>query len=194
MIEAVRQLVKLVKNSRILITAATNVSADHIAECLSVFYKSSKLLRLVSHTVITSNAVPEVISEYTRSSSQLGGDNTRQSARKWERLNDFRIVVSTCCCIGEMLGKSDFRFTHVVIDEAANGTETETLIPINLCEPGSQVIMTGDIKQLPPVAFSKYAKHRLDKSMLDRLLTCYATFPTMPEVCCGKTNSLKTQN
>lgn len=70
-------------------------------------------------------------------------------------------------------------FTHVIIDEAGQSIEPDTLIPMTLLASESgQVILAGDPKQLGPISISRYVKtFNLDTSILERLLTtnsCYA--------------------
>lgn len=51
--------------------------------------------------------------------------------------------------------KPPLKFTHLVIDEAAQCMETETLIPIGgLLETDGQLILAGDPKQLGPICQS----------------------------------------
>lgn len=63
-------------------------------------------------------------------------------------------------------------FSHIVIDEAGQSVETETLIPITfLTKDQGQVVLAGDPEQLGPIISSKLArKLGFDKSFLERLL------------------------
>jgi superfamily I DNA and/or RNA helicase len=71
-------------------------------------------------------------------------------------------------------------WSHLLIDEAAQSTEPDTLIPLSAVLPFSnnnlkaveppQVVLVGDIQQLGPVVLSEYSRlHDFDCSLLDRL-------------------------
>lgn len=68
------------------------------------------------------------------------------------------------------------QFTHVIIDEAGQAIETETMIPFSfLNNQNAQVIMAGDPKQLGPVVTSKVSKEfKFERSFLERL--CHHAF------------------
>lgn len=71
----------------------------------------------------------------------------------------------------------DKYFTHVIIDEAAQCSECEAMIPISCIDlDRGQVIMAGDPLQLPPISLSNHARHyKLVKSMLERYVDTYKT-------------------
>uniref|UniRef100_A0A8B9GB15 RNA helicase n=1 Tax=Amazona collaria TaxID=241587 RepID=A0A8B9GB15_9PSIT len=62
-------------------------------------------------------------------------------------------------------------FTHVILDEAGQATEPESLIPIGLIsEANGQIVLVGDPKQLGPVIKSRIAlTFGLNMSFLERL-------------------------
>lgn len=64
-------------------------------------------------------------------------------------------------------------FSHVIIDEAGQTIEPETVMPITLLSKNlGQVVLAGDPKQLGPMCLSPFSKTlKLDSSMLERLLT-----------------------
>lgn len=80
----------------------------------------------------------------------------------------------TGCVIG---GVDEPHFTHLFIDEVAQATEPETLIPLSVVvdpEPGSpktEIILVGDPRQLSPNVYSTIAAESgLGRSFLERLL------------------------
>lgn len=89
-------------------------------------------------------------------------------------------------------------FSHVLIDEAAQCNEAESLIPISFVNlKCGQVIMAGDPLQLPPITLSPHAKHfDLVKSMLERYLEMYKELDGIIPVCVllSKNHSLDTSN
>lgn len=64
-------------------------------------------------------------------------------------------------------------FSHVIIDEAGQTIEPESVMPMTLLSKNSgQVVLAGDPKQLGPICVSPFSKTlKLDSSMLERLLT-----------------------
>lgn len=66
-------------------------------------------------------------------------------------------------------------FSHVMIDEASQCSEMDSLIPISFVDQkGGQIIISGDPLQLPPLTLSPHAKcFDLVKSMMERYLEMY---------------------
>ena len=85
----------------------------------------------------------------------------------------YRICISTLSSLGSLMNikfKKD-HFTHVIIDEAGQTVETESLIPISLLSKvNGQVVLAGDPKQLGPTVLNQVAKNcGFNKSFLERL-------------------------
>lgn len=63
-------------------------------------------------------------------------------------------------------------FSHIIIDEAGQGTEPDILIPIGIaCKDGqlhSQIVLSGDPQQLGPTVISELANIVLGKLMDSR--------------------------
>ena len=84
-----------------------------------------------------------------------------------------KIYISTLTALGPLMHLKfpQNQFTHVIIDEAGQAVETETMIPFSfLNNKHAQVIMAGDPKQLGPVVTSKISKEfQFERSFLERL-------------------------
>jgi hypothetical protein len=77
---------------------------------------------------------------------------------------------------GTIEGCSSPHFTHLFIDEAAQATEPECLIPLSVVvddDPGAikvEIALCGDPRQLGPCIYSPNALEGLQRSLLERLL------------------------
>lgn len=84
----------------------------------------------------------------------------------------YKIVISTLSNLGPLMHIRFKRehFTHVIIDEAGQSVETETMIPLSFLSNRGQVVLAGDPKQLNPIINSQVAKIcGFEKSLLERL-------------------------
>lgn len=65
-------------------------------------------------------------------------------------------------------------FTHILLDEAAQALECETITPLALATDDTRIVLAGDHMQLGPDIFSSFAKERnLHISLLERLYDHY---------------------
>ncbi|XP_010854355.1 PREDICTED: probable helicase with zinc finger domain isoform X2 [Bison bison bison] len=76
-------------------------------------------------------------------------------------------------------------FTHILLDEAAQAMECETIMPLALATRHTRVVLAGDHMQLSPFVYSEFARERnLHVSLLDRLYEHYpAEFPCRILLC-----------
>jgi RNA helicase armi len=84
----------------------------------------------------------------------------------------YKIIISTLSNLGPLMHIRFKRehFTHVIIDEAGQSVETETMIPLSFLDNRGQVVLAGDPKQLSPIITSQVAKIcGFEKSLLERL-------------------------
>ncbi|KAI3352995.1 hypothetical protein L3Q82_019569 [Scortum barcoo] len=65
-------------------------------------------------------------------------------------------------------------FTHILLDEAAQAMECETIMPFALASKTTRIVLAGDHMQLSPFVYSEFARERnLHVSLLDRLYEHY---------------------
>uniref|UniRef100_A0A8C3U6B5 RNA helicase n=1 Tax=Catharus ustulatus TaxID=91951 RepID=A0A8C3U6B5_CATUS len=161
-IEAILQIHFSLPDSRILVCAPSNTATDLICLRLhqSNLLKPGAMVR-VNAAFRSAEQIDDMVKPYCKD-----GDDIQKAL--WSR-----IVITTCNSAG-LFYQTDTRlghFTHVVLDEAGQASEPESLIPIGLIsEADGQIILVGDPKQLGPVIKSKLAKtFGLSVSLLERL-------------------------
>jgi hypothetical protein len=77
---------------------------------------------------------------------------------------------------GEIVGAEEPHFSHLFIDEAAQATEPESLIPLSVVVDDClnsikvEISLAGDPRQLSPDIYSPWAATDLQTSLLERLL------------------------
>ena len=165
-VEAIRQIIRARPEARILACAPSNSAADLLTERLKDLGKS-ELIRLVAPSR-TKESVSKGALQFTYANPQ--GIFVCPPINE---LSKYRVVVSTCCNAPVLFGIAMPRghFTHIFIDEAGQGTEPEIMMPIKtMAGAETNVILSGDMKQLGPVVRSAVAAELgLDQSYLDRL-------------------------
>ena len=71
-----------------------------------------------------------------------------------------------------MQGRLDGVFTHIIVDEASQAWEPETMIPLSLIEDKTRVMIAGDPKQLGPTTrCHKADRYGLGVSLQERLMS-----------------------
>ncbi|XP_066447975.1 RNA helicase Mov10l1 [Eleutherodactylus coqui] len=162
-IEAILQIYYALPDSRILVCAPSNSAADLV--CLRL-HESGHLEAGSMVRMNASSRQEETIGDTVKLYCGLGEDIREAS--------HFRIIISTCSSAGMFyqIGLRVGHFTHVIIDEAGQATESECLIPLALVsEVTGQIILAGDPMQLGPVIKSRIAlAYGLSMSLLERLM------------------------
>lgn len=154
-----------------------------------MFKNSLDFIRLVSNIQVEKCLIPDYLKRHC---ATVSINSNPAPGEKWENsevrknmtkidIMDYRICISTLSCFGNLMQMNfpDDHFSHVIIDEAGQSTEAESLIPISLlAQHKGQVVLAGDPLQLGPCSNSRYVKSlKLDYSLLERLLDtneCYA--------------------
>ncbi|XP_068787411.1 RNA helicase Mov10l1 isoform X3 [Struthio camelus] len=163
-IEAILQIHYTLPDSRILVCAPSNTATDLICLRLheSNLLKPGTMVR-VNASCRSAEQIDDIVKPYCKD-----GDDV------WKALW-FRIIITTCSSAGlfYQTGTRLGHFTHVILDEAGQASEPESLIPLGLIsEANGQIVLVGDPKQLGPVIKSKVAvAFGLNVSLLERLMS-----------------------
>ncbi|KAL8205981.1 hypothetical protein R6Q57_009532 [Mikania cordata] len=170
--EAILQLYKTRMNTAILVCAPSNNAADHLLARLfmenAVKIREEDIFRLNA----TARSVDDIKPEFLKFCS-VDEEEMSFSCPIFEQLIRYRIIISTytsaalLCAEGLKTG----HFSHIFLDEAAQASEPETMIPIShFYRRNTVVVLAGDPVQLGPVIFSKDAEsYGLGKSFMERL-------------------------
>ncbi|KMS93636.1 hypothetical protein BVRB_029480, partial [Beta vulgaris subsp. vulgaris] len=143
-----------------VIRYGSNVTSD-------VFAESVSLDRLAS---ATQSAQIRSGSQHNPTAVQPAGIDRRSVQELRERLlSEANVLVCTLSGSGAaLIGNIPHTFQVVIVDEAAQAHEIETLIPLQYC--CRKLILVGDPRQLPATVLSTYAgKFGLNRSMFERL-------------------------
>ena len=106
-------------------------------------------------------------------SANLVSETLRDADAHAEALASARIVFATLCVAGSYLVRGMPPVSHLVVDEAAQATEPEALIPL-LCQP-RRMLLIGDPCQLCCMCVSARARAAgLERSLMARLLDARA--------------------
>uniref|UniRef100_A0A669P0X8 RNA helicase n=1 Tax=Phasianus colchicus TaxID=9054 RepID=A0A669P0X8_PHACC len=163
-VEAILQIHFTLPDSRILVCAPSNAATDLICLRLhqSNLLKPGAMVR-VNATCRSAEQIDDMVKPYCKD-----GDDIWKAV--W-----FRIIITTCSSAGMFYqtGTRLGHFTHVILDEAGQASEPESLIPIGLIsEVNGQIVLVGDPKQLGPLIKSRIAlAFGLNISLLERLIS-----------------------
>ncbi|CAH1998599.1 unnamed protein product [Acanthoscelides obtectus] len=182
-IETILQILRLLPKSRILVAAPSNSAVDLIALRLvdSGVLKPGDLVRLVSVNYALSDLIPPrlvpfciVGSGSKEGTEQYGVQNGIQIGGHQNLMGRNRITISTCSSVGQLftMGFPKGHFTHIVVDEAAQASEPDVMIPLSFLDKNDgQAILAGDPMQLGPVILSQVSvQFGLAESYLERLI------------------------
>ncbi|KAL0579214.1 adenylosuccinase ade13 [Marasmius crinis-equi] len=221
-VETVHQILRSQPRAHILLCAPSNPATDTLAQRLRTTLAPRDMLRL-NDPNRTFAEIPDAIRPFC----YIPKDDGKFALPPWKALMKYKVVVTSCLdaemlvsarCTNVVLGaleddvmealRPDDRrpvtphWTHLLIDEAAQGSEPELLIPISVVYTRSkeeesatphspspdyhplstapQLVLCGDPNQLGPIISSDTArKNELDVSLLERLFErpVYAEHP-----------------
>lgn len=173
-VEAILQLYKNREKARILVCAPSNSAADHILEKLltekaDVVVQENEIFRLNAPTRPYEDVKPDLIKFCV-------SEDFIFSCPPPKALRHYRIIISTYMSASLLYaeGIQKGHFSHIILDEAGQASEPETMIPIaSLHERNTVVVLAGDPMQLGPIINSKNAEeYGLGISYLERMFQC----------------------
>lgn len=176
LIEYLHQVFKHLPKAKILVCAPSNTAANVVLKQLvgsRWIDVKKKVIRMTSYSHIISGALPGNHIKYfgTLPITEPIPNGIKVIASKGD-LCEFSIVITTVNFTGNFfrMGLTD-HFTHLVVDEAGQALETETLVPFTMMKKANgHLALFGDEKQLGPVVFCNQLKDRgFGVSMFERL-------------------------
>lgn len=192
-VELTMQIAFLNPKAHIIIATPSNSAANLFTEALinsGKFNNPHDFIRFVANNQIERDLIPGHLQRYcgticvASDQGQLDrtyfdDSNIRRDCTKSKIMN-YRICIGTLSCFGSMMQVKFAKdhFSHVIIDEAGQATEPQTLIPMTfLSKFSGQIVLAGDPKQLGPMLISRFGRSLgLESSFLERLLdrnVCY---------------------
>lgn len=184
LIELIHQIVKLSADSRIMVGTPSNSSANLITERLinANVLRPGEFIRIVGLNYVELELIPEHLAPYCgtvdiASERTVKGEViTTKSGLKQniqlKHLGRHRITIGTCVTLGTLMQMRfpHNHFTHILVDEAGQCLETETLIPMTFINQRcGTVVLAGDPMQLGPIVISPHARG-FEQSLLVRLM------------------------
>ncbi|KAG6825942.1 hypothetical protein H0H92_001791 [Tricholoma furcatifolium] len=167
-VEAIQQIIKASPTARILACAPSNSAADLIATRLLKDLSTSELFRFYAPSR-AKEAVPLELLDYASRRS-----DGHFSVPPIAQTKSFRVVVTTCisASFASGIGIPRGHYSHIFVDEAGQATEPEVFVAIKtMAGPATNIILSGDPKQLGPIIRSKIAcQLGLEVSYIERLM------------------------
>ncbi|KAI8826542.1 P-loop containing nucleoside triphosphate hydrolase protein [Fimicolochytrium jonesii] len=183
--------------ARVIVSAPSNSACDTIARRLAAYLGPDELIRINHPSRRTEDEVPEDLRRYC-CTTQIDGI-LFHTVPPLATLMKYKVVVVTCidAALLQSLGLANkdlratlqpnrtplandplFHFTHLLIDEAGQATEPDTLLPLTLLTDAlpsitrtAKLVLCGDPYQLGPRVTSHPARAaHLHISLMERLI------------------------
>ncbi|XP_062505134.1 helicase with zinc finger domain 2-like isoform X2 [Corticium candelabrum] len=170
--EAVRLLTATRDDIRVLICTMSNHAADLYVQSFDrSTHENSCRTRLmrVCYKFRNISTVPAVVRKYC---DYVDDQFVTPSVEEFKNAEESLIVVTTLITSAELLdvGLEVGFFTHIVIDEAAQATEPESVTPLALAGSKTVLVLAGDRCQINPSIQSSWARSgKLQRSLFRRL-------------------------
>ena len=173
---------KILNKKKIVICASSNAAIDeNLARILTGlpiknlknFYKRNKIVRLgpnykvgLDHLSLENYSITWLSENDTK--LRFNGIKPMMQKARIITIKKSLLLYTTISCTGYSIMKKLQNDERVVIDEAAQAIELSTLVPIK--KTCKQIVLIGDIQQLPATVFSKCSiLSEYDRSLFKRL-------------------------
>lgn len=196
-VETILQILQRSLKNRVLVVAPSNAASDVLAMRLSAHLAPGQMYRLNAPTR-TFAEVPSKLNAYT----YVDEEKREFSLPPWRSLMKARVVVTAChdvpLLINSRVGSNidlgrlqatylpglqpdretaiELHWTHLLVDEAAQGTEPDLapalacVLPHPMCTATPAIILVGDAAQLGPAIKNDMCRSEgLDISLFERL-------------------------
>ncbi|XP_078437162.1 P-loop containing nucleoside triphosphate hydrolases superfamily protein [Wolffia australiana] len=174
LVEAILQICQKDTNARILVCTPSNSAADHILDKLIAATEDSSASPVQRSKIFRLNAASRVYEDVNPDHIQfcfLQGITFQ--CPPFGALLRYSVIISTYMSSYQLyaVGLRRGHFGYMLLDEAGQATEPETMVPLmGLCTTKTVVVLAGDPMQLGPVVCSDEANCRgLGRSYLQRL-------------------------
>jgi hypothetical protein len=180
-VEAVLHVVRNSDINRVLVCAPSDAAADVLALRLTEYFTPNSMKR-INHHQRKFESLPAKLMRYSEINKEqvfvVPENFLDTESLEWNadgNFSDLRVVVCTLYVSGMLSGSKtsvgDF-FTHCFVDESAQATEPELLLPLLQLRSNAVVCLAGDPKQLgPQICSQKATEQGLGLSLLERLLS-----------------------
>lgn len=163
-------------NTRILICTHSNSAADlYIRDYFHSFVESGNTAARPLRIYFKDRWVPTV-HPVVRLYCCMSDSEDHFVMPTKEQVEKHRVVVATLSTSRFLthLKLDQGFFTHILLDEAAQAMECETIMPIALATKNTRIVLAGDYMQISPQVHSPFVfERRLHVSLLERLYDHY---------------------
>lgn len=169
-------------DTRILAAAPSNTGADVLCSKLAKLGLGEDSMLRLNALGRSVGTVPEELRKYCARAPE--GSSNSFAVPPLKELRRFKVVVATCISSAHLAntlraeGLPHGWFSHVVVDEAGEATEPETLVPLSLLRPtAGAAVLLGDHFQLGPLVLSSLSRElsSLHAPMIERVAAARLT-------------------
>ncbi|XP_074646768.1 3'-5' exoribonuclease HELZ2-like isoform X2 [Tubulanus polymorphus] len=173
--QGVMLLLKQRRDVRILISTHSNSAADlYILKHLNKFIQQQKKTIKIGRLIQPARRV-ETVHDDVSYYCFLSCDRRNFILPTKQQLLECQVVIATMSMAPYLISQ-EMRgcFTHILLDEAAQAMECETIMPLVLATDKTCTVVAGDYMQMSPKIYSDEARQQdFDQSLLERLYKHY---------------------